>query len=135
MPTDCDDGEGPRGHLSTPSSARVSSALLALTGATRRSTSTHTGVGNSLSSTGLVNFGLSDFIDLRFYVLELSTLEPPRINLIPLPNLTHSCFDLLFVTPPPVQTELFDLTSSVLRASIYSACHMTYHSFSFGFFS
>lgn len=47
------------------------------------------GVGSSLSATGRGNFGLSGFIDLRFPFLEFATLGLPRINLVPLPNLSH----------------------------------------------
>lgn len=54
-------------------------------------------------------------IALRFPSLELATLEPPRINLTPLPNLSHSCiWPFICNTPCIVQTELFALHPPLL---------------------
>lgn len=92
---------------------------------TSRSTSTHIGVGSSLSATGRGNFGLSGFIDLRFPFLEFATLGLPRINLVPLPNLSH-LYIWPFI-PPSMQTELFSWTSHTPPTSTYSLviCHIT----------
>lgn len=95
-------------------------------GGTSRNTSIHTNVGSSLSSTAQVNFVSLDFTDLRSSSLELATLGLPRINLIPLPNLNHSCIwpFICTLSPRPLQTERLSLTSS--EASAYSTSDRSY---------
>lgn len=126
------DGEGPKGCLSIP--IQCSNVLCALctyqvflAGAfvLTQVWVTHRVQLVRLTSDHLIS------IALRFPSLELATLEPPRINLTPLSNLSHSCiWPFICNTPCIIQTELFNLTSSTPPASLYSAC-LTYHSFSF----